>query len=259
MTAQNEKFERRHAGWSARGRGAAVPAALAALALVTACDAGQGEETSVPVESSIPLPASTPDASPGMIAGDLAGPVVIEEYADFQCPFCARHHEENHEAIDALIGGGGIRYEYYELAGPAHPQALDATVAARCAGDQGAYAEARHALYSRQEEWSGSLGADTLLRAMVAPLVADPAALDACLDSQRVTVGQILNRNLRRALAEGARSTPTTIVRFGEASQLLPGVVPAETVAAMVEALRSGADDGGDSASAGSVRLEPGT
>ncbi len=208
--------------------------------LLAACGPGDADRPAPPAGASddaLALPAVTP----GYATGDPEAAIVIQEWADFQCPFCARHYTENHEAIDALVEEVGARFEYYELGTQGHPQALDATVAARCAGEQGAYREALDAIYVNQEAWSGSPDADSILRDLVMPAAADTAALDDCLTNQRVTVGRILNRNLRAAMAEGVSSTPTTIVEVNGARTALPGVTPVEAVRAALESLRGDA------------------
>lgn len=228
----------------------AGPSWMAAALLLSlgACGGDAGSSSAAAARDTLPLdpPAAV---TPGYAIGDPSAAIVVEEWADFQCPFCAQHYTENHEAIEAALEELGARFEVYEIGAPGHPQSLDATVAARCAGEQGAYAAARDAIYTNQSEWSGSLEADTILRALVLPSVPDAAALDDCLRNQRVTVGQILNRNMRAAAGRGVRSTPTTIIRMGNAEQQLRGVVSADVVREAIAAMsgpRAGAvpDDG---------------
>lgn len=218
-------------------------ASLAAAIFAAACGSGDADAppSATPAgagDEAMALPAVTP----GYATGDPEAGVVIQEWADFQCPFCARQYTENHEAIEALLEEVGGRFEYYEIGAPGHPESLDATVAARCAGAQGAYADARRVIYESQASWSGSLEADTILRALVLPFAADTAELDDCLTNQRLTVGRILNRNLRAAIGQGVRSTPTTIVEVGGARTVLAGLTPAEVIRAAVDSLRGVAD-----------------
>ena len=228
-----------------RHRRTRVAALLAALPLA-ACGGGDADGPALPAAgdpaAADPAPAAV---TPGYAVGDPDAAVVIQEYADFQCPFCARHYVENHERIEAILEDEGARFEHFEIGAPGHGQALDATVAARFAGEQDAYAEARHAIYTNQDAWSGSLEADAILRALVLPFAADTAALDDCLAGQRLTVGRILNRNLRAAMARGVRSTPTTIVSHGGRERLLAGVVSAEAIAEAIASLREGTEGAG--------------
>jgi protein-disulfide isomerase len=229
-------------------RAAARWFAVAVVLPAGACGGDAGSSSAASRVDTLPF-AAPAAVTPGYATGDPSATLVVEEWADFQCPFCAQHYTENHEAIGAALDELGARFEVYEIGAPGHPQSLDATVAARCAGEQGAYAAARDAIYTNQSEWSGSLEADTILRALLLPSVADTAALDDCLRNQRVTVGQILNRNMRAAVGRGVRSTPTTIIRLGNAEQQLRGVVSADAVREAIAAMsgpRAGAapDDG---------------
>lgn len=217
--------------------------AAAILLPLGACGGDAGSSSAASRVDTLPF-AAPAAVTPGYATGDPAATLVVEEWADFQCPFCAQHYTANHEAIEAALDELGARFEVYEIGAPGHPQSLDATVAARCAGAQGAYAAARDAIYTNQSAWSGSLEADTILRALVLPSVPDTAALDDCLRNQRVTVGQILNRNMRAAAGRGVRSTPTTIIRMGNAERQLRGVVSADAVREAIASMsgpRSGA------------------
>lgn len=89
--------------------------------------------------------------------GDAAAPITIIEYADFQCPFCARYHETLKAAVDE---DRTVRWVYRHLPLPSiHPMAVAAAEAAECASDQGRFWEYADLLYARRSLDAGALAA----------------------------------------------------------------------------------------------------
>lgn len=78
--------------------------------------------------------------------------VVIIEYSDFQCPFCAKVQPK----LDALMKlyGDQVRLEFNDFPLQIHPNAIPAAYAASCANEQGKFWPYHDMLYGRQSEWS---------------------------------------------------------------------------------------------------------
>ncbi len=74
--------------------------------------------------------------------GDPAAPVVMEEFSDFQCPFCGRFFEQTLPSLEEnQIAAGEVVLVFYDFPlKRIHPQAETAHVAAHCAGEEGAAA-----------------------------------------------------------------------------------------------------------------------
>jgi protein-disulfide isomerase len=84
--------------------------------------------------------------------GRAEAKVVIIEFTDLQCPYCAQFATGTFPRIkQAYIDTGKIRYVSRDLPLAIHPYALPAAIAARCAGEQGRYWEYRHAVFKAQE------------------------------------------------------------------------------------------------------------
>lgn len=107
----------------------------------------------VPPES---LVSSGPDAPMGVDVsndprlGDPDAPVTIVELSDFQCPFCARFHQETFPALRRLYGDQ-VRWIFVNTPFPQHPHAEPAAIAAECAHLQGRFWEYADRLFSQQE------------------------------------------------------------------------------------------------------------
>jgi len=89
--------------------------------------------------------------------GDPDAPVVMEEFSDYQCPFCGRFFAQTFPSLnDNQIANGEVLLIFYDFPLNIHPQAPLAANAARCAGEQGAvaYWEMHDLLFGNISEWS---------------------------------------------------------------------------------------------------------
>lgn len=86
--------------------------------------------------------------------GSDAAPVVLIEYADFECPFCARHAAETFGQIDReFVTSGRVQYVFRHFPiGAIHPSAVMAARATTCAHRQGGFLQMREYVYARQTE-----------------------------------------------------------------------------------------------------------
>lgn len=103
-----------------------------------------------------PAGAIPPGAVPPNFAGSVNSPVVVEEFADFQCPQCANSNPVFTE-IKSLYGSR-IKFIFrnFPLAIPAHDKSFDAAVAVEAAGQQGKFWEMQHQLFSNQQAWTAN-------------------------------------------------------------------------------------------------------
>jgi protein-disulfide isomerase len=85
-------------------------------------------------------------ASP--VLGDPKAPVLIYEFTDLQCPFCARGAKTLDEVVKKYPGKVTIVSKQFPL--PFHKNAEDAGVAALAAGRQGKYWEMRSLIFADQ-------------------------------------------------------------------------------------------------------------
>lgn len=83
--------------------------------------------------------------------GNLNSPVVLTEYADFQCPACAALHQDIEEIVADYQNK--IKFEYRHFPLNYHRNSFAAAQAAEAAGNQGKFWEMAKLLFSRQAEW----------------------------------------------------------------------------------------------------------
>ena len=88
---------------------------------------------------------------PGYMLGDTSAPVVITEYADYECPACQTFDVVQFPDVRRqLIEGGLVRWRYRDFPLSIHPYSRVAAHSAACANDQGRYWEQHTALYQGQ-------------------------------------------------------------------------------------------------------------
>ena len=131
-----------------------------------------------------------------------SGPIAIVEFADFQCPFCARHATTTLPTMKKeLLDSGKARYVAMNLPLDMHPHALPAAEAAECAADQGAYWRMHDLLFARQKDL-----ATTNYVTLAGELGLNVLDFEACLQSDKAIAR--VKTHASEAQRLGVNSTP---------------------------------------------------
>ena len=86
--------------------------------------------------------------------GNPKAPVVIEEFADFECPSCGRFATITEPDVRKRIVEAGLAYyKYYDFPLPMHKNTQAASMAAACAEEQGKFWEMHDQLFTGQDQW----------------------------------------------------------------------------------------------------------
>lgn len=162
--------------------------------------------------------------------GAAVAPVVIAEYADFQCPFCGVFAREVKPQIEAAyVATGKVRFEWHDFAWMG-PESEAAANAARCAGDQDAFWPYHDQLYAgRVAPNTGTFSRDRLLAA-AERISLDIPSFSACLDAD--THGAAVRADTAEATRLGMSGTPTFIIN----GRIVVGAQPFATMAAEIDA-----------------------
>ncbi|MBR2839884.1 thioredoxin domain-containing protein [Candidatus Saccharibacteria bacterium] len=92
------------------------------------------------------------------VKGNKDAPVLIFEYADFQCPGCASINSKVNKAIEELDGKLAIVYRNHLLS--YHKNGTAAASAAEAAGLQGYWKTYADKLFSEQAEWESATSSE---------------------------------------------------------------------------------------------------
>lgn len=150
------------------------------------------------------------EADDPMAKGEVDAPVVIIEYADYRCPFCASWGRDVQPALQDLIDDGTVRLEFRDriLFG----EESEATaLAARAAGEQGMYWEFHDAVFAAAPD-SGhpDMPREKLLGFAEEIGVPDLERFEADLDSAELRAA--MEADMAEGDSLGVRSTPTFLV-----------------------------------------------
>jgi protein-disulfide isomerase len=86
------------------------------------------------------------------VIGNESAPLVVIEFSDYQCSFCARHTKETYPDIfEKYIKTGKLRYVFMDKPLPGHNMANEAVGAAYCASKQGKFIEMHNEMMSNQD------------------------------------------------------------------------------------------------------------
>jgi protein-disulfide isomerase len=155
------------------------------------------------------------------LRGPSDAPVVLVEYADYECPYC----QQIQPALDRLQAEYRDRmaFAYKDMPLPMHPRAQKAAEATHCAAAQGKYWEYHDVIAT-----SKKLDL-TSLREQARDLKLDGKAFDACLDGGEAS--GIVNGHLMEAQTLGLDGTPSFFVN----GRFFSGVMSYEQLRAIVE------------------------
>ncbi len=170
-----------------------------------------------------------PPNANGLAWGPEGAAVVIQDFSDFQCPYCGKHSLETvPQLIARYANNPNVRYEFHPFAFIG-PESVDAAAAAFCAADQEKFWPFHDTVFANQNgENLGAFSKDNLRKiAQAAGL--DMGAFNKCFDSGEK------RRNVNDYLAAGRKlgvqSTPTFYIN----GQQVLGAQPASQFSALID------------------------
>lgn len=180
-----------------------------------------------PSPTSDDLPVAAPGAEPfpaeldqyGVSIGSPTAPVVVREFADYQCPACAWFADASKQLRERYVASGKVRFVFFDFPLQQHANAMPAAQATHCAGDQDAYWPMHEKLFASQKEWSGSNDPVATFTRYASDLGMDERRFRGCLTTElhRDAVEQSRTVAMRLQVA----STPTVLV--GNVRMTRPG------------------------------------
>jgi protein-disulfide isomerase len=169
-----------------------------------------------PVRVAVPTRMDAPSKGPATAA------VEIVEFADFQCPFCARAAESVRAVVSTY--GEQVRVTYRHLPLNFHEHAQGAAEAAECAAQQGKFWAFHDALYANP----GDLDAAGL-RKQAGAVGLDVGAWEACVSGGGGADG--VAADMAAAAAAGVSGTPAFFLN----GRMISGAQPPEAFRAIID------------------------
>lgn len=161
--------------------------------------------------------------------GDPNAPIMIEEFSDFQCPYCARFYEETEWQIaDTYVADGTVFFVYRSFGEFLGPESKAAAEAAYCAGDQDKFWEYHDLLFANQTGENVGAYSDQRLQAFAETLSLDMEAFNTCFNSGKYSDRVAQDRI--DGTAAGVTGTPAFLITYtvnGEQKQrFIAGAYP---------------------------------
>lgn len=147
-------------------------------------------------------PTATVQTASAFAKGDRNAPIVLVEFADYQCPYCQKVNPQIQQLKKEY--GDALTVIYKDFPLPMHHSSQKAAEASRCAGEQGKFWEYHDILfYSKQLE-------PDELKEHAQVLKLDTDRFDNCLDNG--TEAEAVKKDLDEAKGLGLTGTPSFFV-----------------------------------------------
>ena len=179
--------------------------------------------------------------------GDSNAPIKIEEFSDFQCPYCERFHEETEPLLrQYYIDTGKVLFTYRSMGnwvsrnvGGASTESQDSALAAYCAGEQNKFWEMHTLLFANVLGEDVGSFTDKRIKAIAEKVDGlDTSRFNDCYDSGKYE--DRVQQDMEDGLAANINGTPGFLVTYtvnGETkSKLIEGAQPFSAFQQEIEA-----------------------
>jgi protein-disulfide isomerase len=179
--------------------------------------------------------------------GDANAPITIEEFSDFQCPFCERFHEQTEPLVrQYYIDTGKVRFVYRSMGnwvsqniGGGRTESQDAAAAAYCAGDQGKFWEMHAHLFANVLGEDVGSFTDRRLESIAEKAGLNMDEYRSCYNSGKFK--DRVQKDMQDGMAAGVNGTPGFVLTYtvnGETkTKRIDGAVPFSTFQVELEAI----------------------
>ena len=188
--------------------------------------------------------AARPQAD-GNAAGDPNAPVKLEEFSDFQCPYCDRFSKDTEgQIMDAYVATGKVYFVYRSFGSWIGAESGDAAEAAYCAGDQGKFWEMHDIIFANQTGENVGNFTPKRLMAFGEKIGLNMGDFRSCFNGG--TYKDRINQDFNDGRAANIQATPSFLMTYtvnGQPkSEMIEGAVPFSDFQARIDAALAQAD-----------------
>ncbi|HAV77450.1 MAG TPA: hypothetical protein DCX53_08855 [Anaerolineae bacterium] len=200
-----------------------------------------------PIAEVVSVNADLPATYNDNTMGDPNAPIMVEEFSDFQCPFCERFHEQTEALLKQYyIDTGKVLFVYRSMGnwvsqniGGARTESQDAAIAAYCAGDQNMFWQMHAHLFGNVLGEDVGSFTDKRLAAIAETSGLNMSEFNACYDSGKYK--DRTQEDYDAGLAAGVNGTPsflmTWVVNGETKTKRIDGAQPFSTFQVELEAI----------------------
>lgn len=190
-------------------------------------DSMGGHEDTAPADATLTL------TDTDHIRGDADADIIIYEYSDYECPFCAQNHPVIQALVDKYDGKVAWVYKHFPLS--IHANAQKKAEAAECVAELGG----NDAFWSFTDDLfeAGTQTPVSQLASIATDAGVDASDFQSCLDSGRHT--DTVTADLNQGLSVGVQGTPgNVIVHVADGTQqLIPGALPQNQFESVIDGI----------------------
>ncbi|MDQ6738014.1 MAG: DsbA family protein [Gemmatimonadota bacterium] len=170
--------------------------------------------------------------------GNPKAPVVIEEFADFECPVCGSFATVTEPDVRKNIVDAGLAYyKYYDFPLPMHHNTVTASNAAACADEQGKFWQMHDQLFAGQDAWGlnpdgASQVTDnpvSIFEGYAKSLGMNSSQFNQCLESKKYQ--SRVNANAAEGFRRNVNQTPTFFIN----GKMFAGSIPYDVLRKAVD------------------------
>ncbi|HET9914028.1 MAG TPA: thioredoxin domain-containing protein [Anaerolineales bacterium] len=158
--------------------------------------------------------------------GAADAPIVIEEFSDFQCPYCKSFHKGTEPQLrQYYIDTGKVRFVYRSMGNfvsdniargynrPAKTESQNAALAAYCAGDQNKFWDMHAYLFANNMDVEdGGAFTDKRIKSIAETAGLDTEAFNSCYDSGKFE--ERVQQDAADGVAAGVKGTPAFVIKY---------------------------------------------
>ncbi|MGA2113014.1 MAG: DsbA family protein [Anaerolineales bacterium] len=229
--AKRQELQDRRRRAARRQRIAVVAVIAAVIIIVGAVFLIENRQNNQSVGSFVQItPVAYPDAT-GRQMGNPNAPVVMQEFADFQCPYCGEFaRTTQQQVVDQFVDTGKVLFIFHNFPLPSlEPESGDAALAAMCAIDQNQFWRYHDMLYANQTGENVGDFTSSRLIAFAGALGMDKTSFSECLDSKKYQ--SQIDQDVALGNSLGVQSTPT----FDINGKLVEGAEPIDVFAQAID------------------------
>lgn len=157
--------------------------------------------------------------------GDPDAPIKIEEYSDFQCPYCRVFFENTEEALmQSYVANGTVYFVYKSFGSFIGAESGASAEAAYCAGDQGKFWEMHDTIFVNQTGENVGAYTDRRLSAFAEQIGLNMDEFSSCLNSNKYA--DLVEQDSKDGILADIRATPSFVMTY---------TVNGETVTRVIE------------------------
>ncbi|MBI5962829.1 MAG: thioredoxin domain-containing protein [Chloroflexi bacterium] len=171
--------------------------------------------------------------------GDPNAPIRIDEYSDFQCPYC-RVFTETTESnlLEQFVATGKVYFVYNSFGKYIGSESVNTAEAAYCAGDQEKFWEMHDLIFANQTGENVGQFSDRYLTALAETLNLDMTAYQSCYDGNNYK--DLIAQDELDGRAGGVEATPSFVLSYSVGgvvkTRLIQGAETIDTFQREIEA-----------------------